>query len=179
MYKFFNVKYDNVHKFQIERNFINSNSNDDFDKEKSAEFNILEFSHPGVGHTEKMWQWQTVELKYPGVKPKFAGFEVTFLLDSELKVYKYFNNWLKYYGDQLNTEQVSTVPTKDFNNYIFGTGKAYLLENDLVQPKFYFEYQNLFPTAISNLSFSSTKTQVEPLKLKVEFSIDSFKLVDL
>lgn len=179
MYKFFNVKYDNTHKFQIERNFIDSLSADDFDRENAAEFNVLEFSHPAVAHSEKIWNWQTVELKYPGIKPKFEGFDVTFLLDAELKVYKYFNNWLKYYGDQLSTEQVGEVPTKNFNEFIFSTGKIYLLENDLVKPNFYFEYQNMFPIGLSNLSFASNKSNIDPLLLRVTFAIDSFKLIKL
>jgi len=179
MYTGFNVKYDNTHKFQIERNFINSGSNDDFDKQSIAEFNVLEFSHPGVAHTEIKYNWQTVEMKIPGVKPTFEGFEVTFLLDSELKVYKYFNNWLKYYGDQKKIEQVAEVQTKQFNQFIYSTGKMFLMDNDLIKPSFYFEYQNMFPVGISNLSFGSNKTNITPLLLKVRFSIDSFKLIDL
>lgn len=174
----FNIKYDNGFMFRINRNFINSESTEDFDRQRFVDFNVLEFSHPQLGHQAIETNFSQAKLKLPKIRPEYGNLTCRFLLDAEMKVYKYFYNWFKYFGNKEQIMNASNIPTKEYNLYVYSTGTLFLLNNDLSESSRRFEYINLFPLSISEIKYSTVNNEIAPISIDVTFSIDEFEFID-
>lgn len=114
-----------------------------------------------------------VSLPYPGTKLTFAPLDISFLVNEDLENYLEIHNWLKGLGfpesfDQYSNlvrdrQRVAPKASKEFSD-----GSLVILSSHQ-NPNLRITFQDMFPIALTDLSFSSTLADVDYLTATVTF----------
>lgn len=114
-------------------------------------------------------------LKFPGDKPDFSDLNITFRVDEELRNYMELYNWLTKisrfdgftgYSSLANVPQGEGV-LSDATLTILSSAK-----NPIIDVTF----KNLYPTALSELSFDTRLTDVDYIDVVATFAYQSYNI---
>lgn len=113
-------------------------------------------------------------LKYPGDKVDYGAFNITFRVDEELRNYIEIYNWIRDISRQGGFEGYrslsSATPGSIFSDAtltVLSSSKNVIAE---------VTYKNLFPTALSELSFDTRLQDVDYIDVIATFAYESFSV---
>lgn len=146
----------------------------------NAQYFCQEAVLPGVSLPEMPRPTSVVDLYVPGNKMVYNRFEMTFLVDSDLKAWTDIHDWMRQlttpvdnaeYKNLWNRETV--INAKQMAQYADG---ILTIMSGLNNPKFRIKYQNMFPTSLSDIQFKSTGSAEDILTATVSFRYDFFEI---
>ena len=124
------------------------------------------------------------DIDVPGDKLQFGDFNISFLVDEDLKNYMEIQNWMRGLGypegvreiiDLQNQQTRTVIPDKTMDIYSDGS-LIILTSNNNINFKVTFE--NMFPTSLSTLNFSATDTDVQYFTADVTFKYTIYNITD-
>lgn len=122
-----------------------------------------------------------VKLPTPGTKLSFDPLDITFLVDEDMTNYLEIYDWLRglgfpeSYDEYGNLVRQTSVYAGSDNEKIFSDGTLMILSShNNANMKVTFE--DMFPIALSDLSFDSTLTDIDYLKATVTFRYKLYSL---
>jgi|TARA_R100000081_G_C4781791_1_gene151975 hypothetical protein len=116
-----------------------------------------------------------VKLPTPGTKLSFEPLDITFLVDEDMSNYLEIHAWLRglgfpetfdQYGNFIRNNQTRSALTEA--SAVFSDGTLMVLSNHQ-NGNIKVIFEDMFPIALSDLSFDSTLTDVEYLRATVTF----------
>jgi hypothetical protein len=115
-----------------------------------------------------------VKLPTPGTKLSFEPLDITFLVDEDMTNYLELHDWLRGLGfpesfDQYGNlvRQNQTSPSQK-NSAVFSDGTLMVLSSHQ-NANIKVTFEDMFPIALSDLTFDSTLTDIEYLRATVTF----------
>tara|TARA_B100000287_G_scaffold434878_1_gene500760 strand:+ start:334 stop:864 length:531 start_codon:yes stop_codon:yes gene_type:complete len=100
----------------------------------------------------------------------FGDFTVTFLVDEDLKNYLSIWNWI-------NDTTLAYDPEPYNKEVEFTTGQLFIMTNQL-NPNFYINFNDMFPTSLTTLPLNVTATDVEFLQATVTFKYSFYEFLN-
>tara|TARA_Y100001937_G_C7032892_1_gene290924 strand:+ start:218 stop:787 length:570 start_codon:yes stop_codon:yes gene_type:complete len=124
------------------------------------------------------------DIPVPGDKVEFGDLNIRFLVDEDLVNYMEIQNWIRGLGfpeslqefTKLEEEAVGVV-VEDGDN-IYSDGTLQILSSNLVA-KFNVNFKDLFPVALSTISFDATDTDIDYFTAEATFKYTIYNLTDL
>ena len=128
---------------------------------------------PGVTIGEAMQNTPFVDLYRAGDKLSYETFNVSFIVDEDLASYMEIHNWMKCIAFPENFEQYRHLKalsqfTIDSRQPQYAEGSLIVLSN-LNNPKFRFDFVQMWPTSLSGIDFSTMDTEVPTITADVTF----------
>ena len=121
-----------------------------------------------------------VKLPTPGTKLSFDPLDITFLVDEDMSNYLEMYDWLRglgfpeSYDEYGNLVRQTTYAGSD-NEKIFSDGTLMILSSHN-NANIKVTFEDMFPIALSDLSFDSTLTDIDYLKATVTFRYKLYNL---
>ena len=146
----------------------------------NAQYFCQEAILPGVSLPEMSRPTSVVDLYVPGNKMVYNRFDMTFLIDSELKAWTDIHDWMRQlttpvdnaeYKNLWNRETI--IDPKQMAQYADGN---LTVMSGLNNPKFRIKYLNMFPTSLSDIQFKSTGSAEDVLTATASFRYDYFEI---
>ncbi len=117
----------------------------------------------------------------PGETLTYDTLEVNFLIDNEMKNYKYLYNWIIALGFPNEYEQYRAFVQSDNNNYSelaknYSDATLSILtgNNNIAQQ---IQFVDLFPVTIGTVTFQSTNTDVNYIQCNATFRYGYYKFL--
>lgn len=116
-------------------------------------------------------------INIPGNKLDYGDFNLTFRLDEDMETYFEIYNWLIAIGFPEGFNQYRGLSTKEPGDIEQLTSDATLtiLKSSMI-PNIEVSFEDLFPTGISNIEFTTTDTDVNYITATVSFKYKIFKV---
>lgn len=138
---------------------------------------------PGVSLPEMPRPTSVVDLYVPGNKMVYNRFEVTFLIDAELKSWTDIHDWMRELTTPVKADEYknlwkrdTVLNSKQMAQYADG---ILTIMSALNNPKFRITYTNMFPTSLSDIQFKTTDSADEILTATATFRYDYFEIESL
>ena len=135
---------------------------------------------PGVSLAVISRQTPIVDLYSPGSKLAYNEFEVTFLVDEELRAWTDIHDWMRGLSGGVDDQEweranrkLAANPTDPLKQYSDGVLTIY---SNLNNPKIRIKYANMFPTDLSDIKFDSTQGADTILTATAKFRFDFFNI---
>ena len=122
----------------------------------------------------------------PGDKIEFGDLSLRFMVDEDLTNYMEIQNWIRGLGYPEAISQYSELEDKAYIKQTFGNkrqdvysdGTLQILSNNLV-PKFQVVFEDMFPYALSTITFDATDTDIDYFSANVSFKYTLYNLTDM
>lgn len=116
----------------------------------------------------------------PGDKPTFGDLVLTFKIDEDLKNYLEIFNWMAKIGFPEKFEQYASIAKipSGTGQGIVSDGTVSIL-NSAMNPTTEFRFEDLWPSGLSALDFTSEDTSVNYIAADVTFKFKMMKVVPL
>jgi hypothetical protein len=117
-----------------------------------------------------------VKLPLPGDHLQFGTFSITFRVDEEMRNYMELFNWMTALGKPQSFDQYRTLA----NQAVPGTGEGIYSDAILTvlssakNPQIVVNYRNIFPTDLSQLTFSATEDSINYVECTATFAYEMF-----
>ena len=126
------------------------------------------------------------DIDVPGDKIQFGDLTLRFLVDEDLVNYMEIQNWIRGLGypetlqefDRLEKEAVLPGNFDRSGDNIYSDGTLQILSSNLVA-KFNVNFKDMFPYALSTITFDATDTDIEYFTADVSFKYTIYNLTDL
>lgn len=145
------------------------------------EFFCQEVNLPTVGLGEFKQPTPLANIYVPGDKLEFGTLDLEFLVDYQMKNYMSIFNWLKGLGFPTDNEdynkfvrdsyKASNASSDTITNYSDGTLSILSPTNNPLKEVYFVD---MFPTALSSITFNSTSPDVQYVAGKVSFRYTTF-----
>jgi len=123
-----------------------------------------------LGFVEIPTPFKIVEIA--GNKLDYGDFELTFRLDEDLVSYFEIYNWLTAIGFPENFKQFAKLKNSSSAygslETQYSDGTVTILKSDM-EPNIEINFQNMYPTSISDINFTATDTDVNYITATVTF----------
>lgn len=146
----------------------------------NVQYFCQEANLPGVSLPELPRPTSVVDLYVPGNKMVYNRFEITFLIDSDLKSWTDIHDWMRKLTTPVANEEYKllwrrdgVVSDKSLSQY--SDGILTVLSN-LNNPRFRIKYVNLFPTSLTDIRFKTTESAEDILTATATFRYDYFDI---
>ena len=120
------------------------------------------------------------KLEYPGDKPSFGDFVLTFKVDENLHNYLEIYTWIAKIGFPETFEQYSAI-----KNTAIGSGEGptsdgtLTILNSSMAPTTEVQFNNMFPYNLSEVNFTTADTYLNYVTARVAFKFNMMKIVSL
>ena len=121
----------------------------------------------------------------PGDKLSFGDLNLRFLVDEDLTNYMEIQNWMRGLGFPEEIKQYQDLekeavlgPMGKSSGDVTSDGTLQILSNNLV-PKFQVVFEDLFPYALSTITFDATDTDIEYFSANASFKYTLYNLTDM
>jgi hypothetical protein len=135
---------------------------------------------PGVSLPEMARPTSVVDLYVPGNKMVYNRFEVTFLVDGDLKSWTDIHDWMRQLTTPVDNAEYKNLWNRDTiinsNQMAQYADGSLTIMSGLNNPKFRIKYQNMFPTSLSDIEFKSTGSTDDVLTATASFRYDFFEI---
>jgi hypothetical protein len=145
----------------------------------NVQYFLQDATLPGVSLSVITRQTPIVDLWSPGSKMAYNEFNVTFLVDEDLRSWTDIHDWMRGLSGGVTDDewQVMTKknnnPTGPFPQYSDG---ILTIMSGLNNPKIRIKYANMFPTDLSDIKFDSTLSSDHILTATAKFRFDYFDI---
>jgi len=123
-----------------------------------------------LGFVEVPTPFKIIEIA--GNKLDYGDFELTFRLDEDLVSYFEIYNWLTAIGFPENFKQFAKLKNSSSAygslETQYSDGTVTILKSDM-EPNIEINFQNMYPTSISDINFTATDTDVNYITATVTF----------
>ena len=149
------------------------------DKLPNVEFFSYSVNIPGITAGEIIQPTPIFDVKIPGDKMIFEPLIVNFLVNKDLSNYREIVNWMIGLYKPQTTEQYKTLVTQRpdmshaFNKY--ATAHMYVLSNKM-NPLIDVVFYNLFPTALSPLTYDASISDPTPITTDATFNYTYYEI---
>ena len=122
----------------------------------------------------------------PGDKIEFGDLSLRFMVDEDLTNYMEIQNWIRGLGYPENIKEYADLEKNAYIRQGFGQkrqdiysdGTLQILSNNLV-PKFQVVFEDMFPYALSPISFDATETDINFFTADVGFKYTIYDITDI
>jgi len=103
----------------------------------------------------------------------FEDLNVSFVVDEDIKNWTEVFDWMESIGNMrgFGPPVIAESITDDFFSDIL-----LMVTNSAYQPKYYVQFRDAFPIALSGIEFNSTALETEPIVANATFSYTSYKI---
>ena len=133
-----------------------------------------------LGFVEIPTPFKIVEIA--GNKLDYGDFELTFRLDEDLVSYFEIYNWLTAIGFPENFKQFAKLKNSSSAygslETQYSDGTVTILKSDM-EPNIEINFQNMYPTSISDINFTATDTDVNYITATVTFKYQIYHVKKL
>ena len=145
----------------------------------SSEFANLQFfcttaNVPTVSSTEVLQGYTHKNGYFPGDTIEYGTFEVTFIVDEEMKNYIEIYNWIKegagYDGDEIQRGR-QILHVDKFKDIVLSVLTSKNTTNKQIR------FTDAFPTSLGDLAFTTQDTAVEYITCTVSFRYNKFEFI--
>ena len=121
-----------------------------------------------------------VNVPWPGDKPEYGSFRLTFKIDEDMVNYLEILNWMEGLGfpDNFNQYQRLQSAAMSSGAKIVSDGNLTIL-NSAQNPNVDVSFKDLFPINLSDVFFTTADTTVNYVTATVEFGYTSFTMTKL
>ena len=106
----------------------------------------------------------------PGGGVSFGDFNVTFIIDEDMKNYYSIHKWIRQNGRA--DDDADTPEQEEYSN------AQLQIVTSQYQPAFVVEFRNVFPIALTNMQFDARMTDIEYMTAEVTFKHQQFFIRD-
>ena len=110
--------------------------------------------------------------KWVGGQYMFEDLTVSFIVDENMKNWIEVFEWMESIGNMEGYNEV----IDDRQSVDFFSDILLIITNSTYKPKYYVQFKNAFPTALSAIEFNSTAMETEPIIANATFSYTSYKI---
>lgn len=149
----------------------------------NVQYFCQEANLPGVSLPEMPRPTSVVDLYVPGNKMVYNRFEITFLIDADLKAWTDIHDWMRALTTPVSNAEYqnlwkrdTVINPKQMAQYADG---ILTIMSGLNNPKFRIKYLNMFPTSLSEIQFKTTGNAEDILTATVSFRYDYFEIEHL
>jgi hypothetical protein len=135
---------------------------------------------PGVSLSVITRATPVVDIWSPGSKLAYNEFEVTFLVDEDLRAWTDIHDWMRGLAGgvddrewERSNRKLAADPENPLKQYSDGILTIYSALNN---PKIRIKYANMFPTDLSDIKFDSTQGADTILTATAKFRFDFFNI---
>ena len=135
---------------------------------------------PGVSIAVISRQTPVVDLWSAGSKLAYSEFEVTFLVDEDLRAWTDIHDWMRGLSGGVDDKEwtrenrkLASNPENPLQQYADGILTIYSALNN---PRIRIKYANMFPTELSEIKFDSTQGADTILTATSKFRFDFFNI---
>ena len=135
---------------------------------------------PGVSIAVISRQTPVVDLWSAGSKLAYSEFEVTFLVDEDLRAWTDIHDWMRGLSGGVDDKEwtrenrkLASNPENPLQQYADGILTIYSALNN---PRIRIKYANMFPTELSEIKFDSTQGADTILTATAKFRFDFFNI---
>jgi len=120
------------------------------------------------------------KIEFPGDKPSFGDFTLTFKVDENLANYLEIYLWLMKLGFPENFEQYASL-----KNAAIGSGEGSVTDgtltilNSSMAPTTEIQFTNMFPYSLSEINFTTADTSLSYVTARVAFKFNIMKIVSI
>ena len=133
-----------------------------------------------LGFVEVPTPFKIIEIA--GNKLDYGDFELTFRLDEDLVSYFEIYNWLTAIGFPENFKQFAKLKNSSSAygslETQYSDGTVTILKSDM-EPNIEINFQNMYPTSISDINFTATDTDVNYITATVTFKYQIYHVKKL
>lgn len=116
----------------------------------------------------------------PGDKPRFGDLTIEFKVDEQLKNYLEIFNWMAKIGYPEKFEQYASVSKNPAGTgYGVVSDATVIVMNSSMDPTTEFRFENMFPSYISDLNFTSTESSVNYISARATFKFEMMRVITL
>lgn len=116
----------------------------------------------------------------PGDKPRFGDLTINFKVDEQLKNYLEIFNWIAKIGYPERFEQYASASNNTAGSgYGVVSDGTVLVLNSAMDPTTEFRFENMFPSYISELEFTTTESTVNYISARATFKFEMMRVVPL
>lgn len=177
-------------RFQPETNDALGSSLFEFriDRIPNVLYTLQEVTIPSISMGTAFQPSPLKDFDLPGDKVTYDDLIMNFIVDEHLRNYEEIFNWITGLGFPESNQQYSNLrsgvgvtnaqytSSPVFGN-LFSQGSL-VLKNNLKNPAHIsIVYYNMFPTSLSDISFTTTSTDYETIAATVTFKYDYFKII--
>ena len=151
-----------------------------FDRLPGTTYFCQTANFPGVSLTEIPRQTPFVDLYVPGEKIVYDTFNITFLVDEDLRAWTDIHDWMRGLSGgvddrewERSNRKLAANPDNPLKQYSDGVLTIYSALNN---PKIRIKYANMFPTDLSDIKFDSTQGADTILTASAKFRFDFFNI---
>ena len=114
-------------------------------------------------------------INVPGSKLEYGDFNLSFKMDEDMSTYFEIYNWLLAIGFPENFDQYKGLKNaqKGTPEQLFSDATLTILTSDMV-PNIEVTFEDLFPTSINEINFTTTDTDVNYVTTSVSFKYKIF-----
>ena len=106
----------------------------------------------------------------PGGGVSFGDFNVTFIIDEDMKNYYSIHKWMRQNGRA--DDDADTPEQEEYSN------AQLQVVTSQYQPAFVIDFRNIFPIALTNMQFDARMTDIEYMTAEVTFKHQQFFIRD-
>jgi len=135
---------------------------------------------PGVNISVISRVTPVVDLWSPGSKLSYNEFQVTFLVDEDLRAWTDIHDWMRGLSGGVDDQEwtrsnrkLAADPENPLKQYSDGVLTIYSALNN---PRIRIKYANMFPTELSDIKFDSTQGADTILTATAKFRFDFFNI---
>ena len=150
-----------------------------FPRISNTQYFCQQVNMPGVSLTELPQQTPFIELYKPGNKMQYELFNVTFIVDEELRAWIQLHDWIKAltfpndFDQYKNLKNLSPVATGPSPQYADGT---LTIISSLNNPKISLQFVDMFPTTLSSIMFNTTDENTTTITADCSFRFSYFNV---
>lgn len=151
-----------------------------FPRISNTQYFCQQVNMPGVSLTELPQQTPFIELYKPGNKMQYELFNVTFIVDEELRAWMELHDWIKgltfpnNFDQYQNLRNLSPVAQSSPAPQ-YADGQLTILSS-LNNPKLTLQFVDMFPTTLSSIIFSSTDENTTTITADCSFRFSYFNV---
>ena len=119
---------------------------------------------PGISLGEAIFPGPTMDSAVPGDTLVFGGLDVTFIVDEDMANWRELYDWMVGLTFPENYSQYKAQKAK----FIYSDANMTVLDSNM-NPNMKIYFKDLFPTALSDISFDSASADVDTIKGTVSF----------
>lgn len=134
---------------------------------------------PGVSGNAIPMQTPLTTMNVPGDQLEYEPLNITFLVDEEMANYRKMYDWMKMLYTAENTADFPALINQDFLMDTYGGGitdATLTVRSNKHNPTVRVQYQDLFPTSLGELQFTTASTDAEDLVCTASFSYTGYKI---
>jgi hypothetical protein len=119
-------------------------------------------------------------IPFPGDKPRFGDLVLSFKVDEKLQNYLEIFNWMAKIGFPEKYEQYASIESAPIGSGLGVVSDATVsVLNSSMDPTTEFRFENMFPTSLSELDFTTSDTTVNYITARATFKFEMMRVVPL